>query len=93
MSLPSPAWPQQDEPSPCGTTGGLPPASSDSDSGCALEEYLEPPEVPPCSPQPGSDRDRTRLRARALLQQLPPQDCDVRPPPLAAAPLPAPTWG
>ncbi|XP_064589252.1 prickle-like protein 4 [Zonotrichia leucophrys gambelii] len=78
MSLPSPAWPQQDEPSPCGTTGGLPPASSDSDSGCALEEYLEPPEVPPCSPQPGSDRDRTRLRARALLQQLPPQDCDER---------------
>ncbi|XP_030089421.2 prickle-like protein 4 isoform X1 [Serinus canaria] len=82
MSLPSPAWPQQDEPSPCGTTGGLPPASSDSDSGCALEEYLEPPEVPPCfgprSPPPGSAPDRTRLRARALLQQLPPQDCDER---------------
>nr|XP_030147858.3 prickle-like protein 4 [Taeniopygia guttata] len=87
MSLPSPAWPQQDEPSPCGTTG-LPPASSDSDSGCALEEYPEPPadpappEVPPCfgprSPQPGSPSDRTRLRARALLQQLPPQDCDER---------------
>ncbi|OWK51766.1 Prickle-like protein 2 [Lonchura striata] len=89
MSLPSPAWPQQDEPSPCGTSTGLPPASSDSDSGCALEEYLEPPadpappEVPPCfgprAPQPGSPSDRTRLRARALLQQLPPQDCDVRP--------------
>uniref|UniRef100_UPI0012930AF6 prickle-like protein 4 n=1 Tax=Lonchura striata TaxID=40157 RepID=UPI0012930AF6 len=88
MSLPSPAWPQQDEPSPCGTSTGLPPASSDSDSGCALEEYLEPPadpappEVPPCfgprAPQPGSPSDRTRLRARALLQQLPPQDCDER---------------
>ncbi|TRZ10391.1 hypothetical protein HGM15179_016724 [Zosterops borbonicus] len=88
MSLPSPAWPQQDEPSPCGTTS-LPPASSDSDSGCALEEYLEPstepaaPEALPCSgpcsvPQPGSPSDRTRLRARALLQQLPPQDCDER---------------
>ncbi|XP_068852100.1 prickle-like protein 4 [Aphelocoma coerulescens] len=88
MSLQSPAWPQRDEPSPCGTTTGLPPASSDSDSGCALEEYLEPsadpapPEAPPCfgprSPQPGSPSDRTRLRARALLQQLPPQDCDER---------------
>ncbi|XP_015506381.1 prickle-like protein 4 [Parus major] len=86
MSLPSPAWPQQDEPSPCGTTTGLPPASSDSDSGCALEEYLEPsaepapPEVLLCfgprSPQPGSPSDRTR--SRALLQQLPPQDCDER---------------
>ncbi|XP_038018653.1 prickle-like protein 4 [Motacilla alba alba] len=88
MSLPSPAWPRRDEPSPCGTPGGLPPASSDSDSGCALEEYLEPsaepapPEVPPRfaprSPPPGSACDRTRLRARALLQQLPPQDCDER---------------
>ncbi|XP_039421050.1 LOW QUALITY PROTEIN: prickle-like protein 4 [Corvus cornix cornix] len=88
MSLQSPAWPQRDEPSPCSTTTGLPPASSDSDSGCALEEYLEPsadpapPEAPPCfgprSPQPGSPSDRTRLRARALLQQLPPQDCDER---------------
>ncbi|XP_039941856.1 prickle-like protein 4 isoform X2 [Hirundo rustica] len=83
MSLPSPAWPQRDEPSPCGTTTGLPPASSDSDSGCALEEYLEPsvepapPEVLPCF-GPGSASDRTRLRARALLQQLPPQDCDER---------------
>ncbi|XP_005059338.1 PREDICTED: prickle-like protein 4 [Ficedula albicollis] len=85
MSLPSPAWPQRDQPSPCGTGTALPPASSDSDSGCALEEYPEPPadpEVPPCfgsgSPQPGSAPDRTRLRARALLQQLPPQDCDER---------------
>ncbi|XP_027763800.1 prickle-like protein 1-A [Empidonax traillii] len=88
MSLPRPAWPQRDEPPSCSTTTGLPPASSDSDSGCALEEYLEaaadpaPPEAPPClgprSPQPGSPSDRTRLRARALLQQLPPQDCDER---------------
>ncbi|GAB0200121.1 prickle-like protein 4 [Grus japonensis] len=88
MSLPSPAWPQRDEPPPCGTATGLPPASSDSDSGCALEEYLEPlvdpapPEVPvcfsTCSPQPASPADRIRLRTRALLQQLPPQDCDER---------------
>uniref|UniRef100_A0A8C3J8A8 Prickle-like protein 4 n=1 Tax=Calidris pygmaea TaxID=425635 RepID=A0A8C3J8A8_9CHAR len=89
MSLPSPAWPQRDEPPPCGTAIGLPPASSDSDSGCALEEYPEPPadpappEVPACfgtrSPQdPSSPTDRIRLRARALLQQLPPQDCDER---------------
>ncbi|KAM7032790.1 prickle-like protein 4 isoform 1-T1 [Acridotheres tristis] len=88
MSLPSPAWPQRDQPSPCSASTALPPASSDSDSGCALEEYLEPsvdpapPEVLPCfgsrSPQPGSAPDRTRLRARALLQQLPPQDCDER---------------
>ncbi|XP_053943808.1 prickle-like protein 4 isoform X2 [Cuculus canorus] len=88
MSLPSLAWPQQDEPPPCGTATSLPPASSDSDSGCALEEYPEPPvdpvlpEVPVCfstrSPQPASPDDRIRLRARALLQQLPPQDCDER---------------
>ncbi|KAK2526624.1 Prickle4 [Columba guinea] len=88
MSRPSPAWPQRDEPPPCGTATGLPPASSDSDSGCALEEYPEPPadpalpEVLLCpgsrSPQPISAADRIRLRARALLQQLPPQDCDER---------------
>ncbi|XP_035417430.1 prickle-like protein 4 [Cygnus atratus] len=88
MSLPSPAWPQRDEPPPCGTATGLPPASSDSDSGCALEEYLEPPadpaspEVPVCfesrSPEPASPADRSRLRVKALLQQLPPQDCDER---------------
>ncbi|XP_064327899.1 prickle-like protein 4 isoform X1 [Phalacrocorax carbo] len=88
MSLPSPAWPQRDEPPPCGTATGLPPASSDSDSGCALEEYPEPPtdpappEVPACfgtrSPQPASPADRIQLRTRALLQQLPPQDCDER---------------
>uniref|UniRef100_A0A8C8B027 LIM zinc-binding domain-containing protein n=1 Tax=Otus sunia TaxID=257818 RepID=A0A8C8B027_9STRI len=80
MSLPSPAWPQRDEPPPCGTATGLPPASSDSDSGCALEEYLEPPADPPevGSTPPASPADRIRLRARALLQQLPPQDCDER---------------
>lgn len=88
MSLPSPAWPQPDEPPPCGTATGLPPASSDSDSGCALEEYLEPPadpappEVPVCfesrSLDPASPADRSRLRVKALLQQLPPQDCDER---------------
>ncbi|KAI6072781.1 Prickle-like protein 4 [Aix galericulata] len=88
MSLPSPAWPQPDEPPPCGTATGLPPASSDSDSGCALEEYLEPPadpappEVPACfesrSLDPASPADRSRLRVKALLQQLPPQDCDER---------------
>ncbi|XP_033925774.1 prickle-like protein 4 [Melopsittacus undulatus] len=89
MSLPSTAWPQRDEPPPCGTTTtSLPLASSDSDSGCALEEYPEPPtepappEVPPCSstlaPHPSSPTDSIQLRTRALLQQLPPQDCDER---------------
>nr|XP_027300949.2 prickle-like protein 4 isoform X2 [Anas platyrhynchos]XP_038024357.1 prickle-like protein 4 isoform X2 [Anas platyrhynchos] len=88
MSLPSPAWPQPDEPPPCVTATGLPPASSDSDSGCALEEYLEPPadpappKVPACfesrSLDPASPADRSRLRVKALLQQLPPQDCDER---------------
>uniref|UniRef100_A0A8C3JAZ0 LIM zinc-binding domain-containing protein n=1 Tax=Calidris pygmaea TaxID=425635 RepID=A0A8C3JAZ0_9CHAR len=53
MSLPSPAWPQRDEPPPCGTAIGLPPASSDSDSGCALEEYPEPP-ADPAPPEVGS---------------------------------------
>ncbi|XP_025912310.1 prickle-like protein 4 [Apteryx rowi] len=81
MSPPSPAWPQRDEPPPCGTAAGLPPASSDSDSGCALEEYLEPPAEVPVrfaarSPEPAAAG--SRLRARALLQQLPPQDCDER---------------
>ncbi|XP_068015879.1 prickle-like protein 4 [Melanerpes formicivorus] len=88
MSLPSPAWPQRDELPACSTATGLPPPSSDSDSGCALEEYLEPPpdplppEVPlcpgTCSPPPLPPAARTQLRARALLQQLPPQDCDER---------------
>ncbi|XP_057279552.1 prickle-like protein 4 [Pezoporus wallicus] len=89
MSLPSTAWPQRDEPPPCGTTTtSLPLASSDSDSGCALEEYPEPstepapPEVPPCSGAPTlhpcSPTDSIQLRTRALLQQLPPQDCDER---------------
>ena len=55
MSLPSPAWPQRDEPPPCGTATSLPPASSDSDSGCALEEYLEPP-ADPVPPEVGSTR-------------------------------------
>ncbi|XP_068774344.1 prickle-like protein 4 isoform X2 [Struthio camelus] len=82
MSLPSPAWSQRDEPPPCGTATGLPPASSDSDSGCALEEYPEPPEVPARSatrsPEPALPADGNQLRIKALLQQLPPQDCDER---------------
>ncbi|XP_031461695.1 prickle-like protein 4 isoform X1 [Phasianus colchicus] len=88
MSRPSPAWPQRDEPPPCGTATALPPASSDSDSGCALEEYPEPPaepappEVPACFESRPTDQprpaDRSLLRVRALLQQLPPQDCDER---------------
>ncbi|KAM8795946.1 prickle-like protein 4 [Eudromia elegans] len=74
MSPPSPAWPQRDEAPACGAATGLPPPSSDSDSGCALEEYPEPPaEVPARSP---ALAERSRLRAKALLQQLPPQDCD-----------------
>ncbi|XP_062451173.1 prickle-like protein 4 isoform X3 [Rhea pennata] len=88
MSLRSPAWPRRAERPPCGTAAGLPPASSDSDSGCALEEYAEPPAEPappeaparPAarSPEPAPPADGNRLRVRALLQQLPPQDCDER---------------
>uniref|UniRef100_A0A8C3EVT9 Uncharacterized protein n=1 Tax=Corvus moneduloides TaxID=1196302 RepID=A0A8C3EVT9_CORMO len=82
MSLQSPAWPQRDEPSPCGTTTGLPPASSDSDSGCALEEYLEP-SADPAPPEVGSTQLSPSpgwFLQQTLLQQLPPQDCRCKTP-------------
>ncbi|XP_034623229.1 prickle-like protein 4 isoform X1 [Trachemys scripta elegans] len=89
MSLPSPTWPRRDK-LPCsGTLTGLTPtSSSDSDSGCALEEYLEraadaaPAEVSSCFEVPSADRvpaaTRSQLRIKSLLQQLPPQDCNDR---------------
>ncbi|XP_044871495.1 prickle-like protein 4 isoform X2 [Mauremys mutica] len=89
MSLLSPTWPQRDK-APCsGTLAGLTPtSSSDSDSGCALEEYLEPAadaapaEVSLCFEAPSADTVpaaiRSQLRIKSLLQQLPPQDCNDR---------------
>ncbi|XP_062451172.1 prickle-like protein 4 isoform X2 [Rhea pennata] len=67
MSLRSPAWPRRAERPPCGTAAGLPPASSDSDSGCALEEYAEPP-AEPAPPEerycPGlAEEEREQLQA------------------------------
>ncbi|KAJ6659818.1 hypothetical protein lerEdw1_018273 [Lerista edwardsae] len=83
MSLPSPSWSQRGKP-----TALLPASSSDSDSGCALEDYSGPTtEIcgAELSPHFGSraadavpDAVQTRLRIKALLQQLPPQDCDER---------------
>ncbi|XP_074833783.1 prickle-like protein 4 isoform X2 [Carettochelys insculpta] len=66
---------------------GVPPnSSSDSDSGCALEEYpaaavdAAPAQVPLCFHSLSADTVpaaiQRRLRVRSLLQQLPPQDCD-----------------
>lgn len=90
MSLLSPAWPRRDKPPCSGPLAGLPPtsSSSDSDSGCALEEYLEPAanaapaQVFLCSDVPSVDTVpaaiRSQLRIKSLLQQLPPQDCDDR---------------
>ncbi|XP_030417307.1 prickle-like protein 4 isoform X3 [Gopherus evgoodei] len=89
MSLLSPTWPQRDK-APCsGTFAGLTPtSSSDSDSGCALEEYLEatadaaPAEVSLGFEAPSADTVpaaiRSQLRIKSLLQQLPPQDCNDR---------------
>ncbi|XP_053102160.1 prickle-like protein 4 isoform X2 [Hemicordylus capensis] len=89
MSLPSPSWSQK-ETAPCtGTLAALLPASSsDSDSGCALEDYSGPTtEIPPAEALPhfgsypsdaGPSAVQTWLRVKTLLQQLPPQDCDER---------------
>lgn len=85
MSLPSPAWPQRDEPPPCSTATGLPPASSDSDSGCALEEYLEPP-VDPAPSEVGSTPGLVGL---PLLLTLP-QPCRCHPQVVPAAQHPQP---
>lgn len=49
MSQPSPTWSQREK-APCGGTLAylLPASSSDSDSGCALEDYSGPvTEIPP----------------------------------------------
>ncbi|XP_066481746.1 prickle-like protein 4 isoform X2 [Tiliqua scincoides] len=89
MSLPSPTWSLREKPPCSGTLAALIPASSsDSDSGCALEDYLGPTtevcggEVSPHfgshSPDAVPDAVQTQLRIKALLQQLPPQDCDER---------------
>ncbi|XP_019369779.1 PREDICTED: prickle-like protein 4 [Gavialis gangeticus] len=89
MSLPSSVWPQRDVPPCSGTQAGLPPtSSSDSDSGCALEEYLEPTadsaptEASLCLDSPSAKSVPAAVanqhRIKALLQQLPPQDCDER---------------
>ncbi|KAM7170041.1 prickle-like protein 4 [Macrochelys suwanniensis] len=89
MSPPSPTWPRRDKPPCSGTLAGLAPtSSSDSDSGCALEEYLEPAaDAAPakgssCLDSPSADTvpaaTRSQLRIKSLLQQLPPQDCNDR---------------
>uniref|UniRef100_A0ABM5G746 Prickle-like protein 4 n=1 Tax=Pogona vitticeps TaxID=103695 RepID=A0ABM5G746_9SAUR len=87
MSQSSPSWCQKEK-APCSITLGtfLPASSSDSDSGCALEDYLRPateirpPEVSPdvCSSDAAPAAIQNQLRIRTLLQQLPPQDCDER---------------
>ncbi|XP_067387543.1 prickle-like protein 4 [Emydura macquarii macquarii] len=84
MSLPHPTWPQRETPPCSGALTGLPPtSSSDSDSGCALEEYLEPAaDAAPAEVSLRFDSHsadiRSHLRIKSLLQQLPPQDCDAR---------------
>ncbi|KAM6458100.1 prickle-like protein 4 isoform 2-T2 [Liasis olivaceus] len=90
MSQPSHIWSQREK-SPCSRTLTtlLPASSSDSDSGCALEDYPGPAtEFPPSEPvlQSISSHSSTtvpaaiqnQLRIKILLYQLPPQDCDER---------------
>ncbi|XP_034978067.2 prickle-like protein 4 isoform X1 [Zootoca vivipara] len=89
MSQPSPTWSQREK-APCGGTLAylLPASSSDSDSGCALEDYSGPiTEIPPAEVSPNFDSHlsdavpaatQNQLRIKTLLQQLPPQDCDAR---------------
>ncbi|KAJ7332990.1 hypothetical protein JRQ81_015170 [Phrynocephalus forsythii] len=87
MSQPSPSWCQKEK-ALCSITLGsfLPASSSDSDSGCALEDYLRPtteippPEVSPdfCLSDAAPAAIQNQLRIRTLLQQLPPQDCDEK---------------
>ncbi|XP_060545800.1 prickle-like protein 4 isoform X1 [Pantherophis guttatus] len=95
MSQPSHIWSQRER-SPCSRiVTSLPPASSsDSDSGCALEDYPGPTtEFPPSDPvrcfqvlQSSSSFSsavvpaaiHNQLRIKILLYQLPPQDCDER---------------
>ncbi|XP_062834566.1 prickle-like protein 4 [Anolis carolinensis] len=84
MSQPSPPCSQREK-APCSGTLGtlLPVLSSDSDSGCALEDYQGPAsEVSPDFGCHSSDAIPTatqnQLRIKTLLQQLPPQDSDER---------------
>ncbi|XP_034270447.1 prickle-like protein 4 isoform X2 [Pantherophis guttatus] len=90
MSQPSHIWSQRER-SPCSRiVTSLPPASSsDSDSGCALEDYPGPTtEFPPSDPVLQSSSSfssavvpaaiHNQLRIKILLYQLPPQDCDER---------------
>ncbi|XP_062997820.1 prickle-like protein 4 [Elgaria multicarinata webbii] len=89
MSRPSPTWSQREK-APCSGTPAtlLPASSSDSDSGCALEDYPGPTtEIPPaevlpnfgsCSSNAVPPATQYQLRIRTLLQQLPPQDCNER---------------
>ncbi|KAM3840517.1 prickle-like protein 4 isoform 2-T2 [Vipera latastei] len=90
MSQPSHIWAQRER-SPCSrTVTTLPPASSsDSDSGCALEDYPGPTtEFPPSEPVLQSSSScssavvpaaiHNQLRIKILLYQLPPQDCNEK---------------
>uniref|UniRef100_A0A8D0B4Y1 Prickle-like protein 4 n=2 Tax=Salvator merianae TaxID=96440 RepID=A0A8D0B4Y1_SALMN len=89
MSQSNLTWPLRENASCSGTLTTSPPASSsDSDSGCALEEYLGPgAEIPPsellpnfgtCSSDAIPASIQNQLRIKTLLQQLPPQDCNER---------------
>ncbi|KAL8178979.1 UNVERIFIED_CONTAM: hypothetical protein K2H54_058243 [Gekko kuhli] len=89
MSLPSSTWSQREK-APCisALPALLPAASSDSDSGCALEDYIGfATEFPPAEVAIhfGSQSFNAvpatfpnRLHIKALLQQLPPQDCNEK---------------
>uniref|UniRef100_A0ACB8F4R9 Uncharacterized protein n=1 Tax=Sphaerodactylus townsendi TaxID=933632 RepID=A0ACB8F4R9_9SAUR len=89
MSLPSPTWSQREK-APCMSTIAalLPASSSDSDSGCALEDYIGlATEIPPAEvaihfgSQSFNAVPATTLNwlhIKALLQQLPPQDSDEK---------------
>ncbi|XP_070601476.1 prickle-like protein 4 isoform X2 [Erythrolamprus reginae] len=90
MSQPSHIWSERER-SPCSRiVTSLPPASSsDSDSGCALEDYpgpttefpLSEPVLPNSSSFPSAvvpAAIHNQLRIKTLLHQLPPQDCDER---------------
>ncbi|XP_054835211.1 prickle-like protein 4 [Eublepharis macularius] len=88
MSLPSPTWSQRKTPCTGTPAALLPASSSDSDSGCALEDYIGlATEIPPAevSIHFGSQSFnavpatiQNQLHIKVLLQQLPPQDCDEK---------------
>ncbi|KAM4046201.1 prickle-like protein 4 isoform 2-T3 [Anomaloglossus baeobatrachus] len=69
----APETPDQSITSPTSTV-----SSSDSDSGCAMEEYVDLKPLSSCLKDP-STNDREKLKfVQTLLQLLPPQDCDER---------------